>query len=206
MLSNSITQTLFEGIGTILNVFGIEDADGNPLPVNEIVGEWTENFMKTLIGEETLDGIKEGWKRANRIYQAAANIVFTIQSMIYSLVEILEVVSNYTGRIGNALLRSGTILAGSFNCMNPQANYLNNGFFRKLYRVEEAVETVSMVAGEVLNIQESAERLYDQTEEFNEAFQEGVAFVSEYESRALGNSQKPMMVITPDDELRTEIE
>jgi hypothetical protein len=206
MLSSSITQTLFDGIGAILNVFGIEDSEGNSLPVAEIVGEWTEEFMKTLIGEETLDGMKEGWIKANRIYQSALNIIHSVQSMVYSMVEILEVVSNYTGRIGNALLRSGVILADSFNWMNPQANYMDNKFFRTLFKAEDIVESFATAVNEILEIQEGGERLFDQLQEFKQAFQDGIDFISDYENRARANGQQPTMTITPDDELRTEID
>lgn len=204
MLSSSLTQTLFEGIGALLNVFGIEDSDGNSLPIGEIVAEWTENFMKTLIGEETLEGMKEGWIRANRIYQSALNIIWTVQSMVYSMVEILEVISNYVGRIGNALLRSGTILQNSFDWMNPQANYMDNKFFRTLFKAEDIVENFSMAVNEILEIQEGGERLYDQLQEFKQAFQDGLDFIAQYESRVRGNSQKPNMEITPDDEPAAE--
>jgi hypothetical protein len=200
MLSNNLGQTLFSAIGTVLNVFGIEDADGGSLPVSEIVGKWTEAFFKTLIGEETVDGIKTTWAKYNRIYQAAANIIYSVQSMVYSMVEILEVISNYTGRIGNALLRSGTILANSFNWMNPNINYTDNRFFRFMQRTQDGVELVEQVFSEVLNIQEIGGEFFNQSEKIKEAIGKEEKAVEETESKARSEQKRPDTVIAPSDE------
>lgn len=204
MLSNNLAQTLFEGIGNVLNVFGIEDEDGNSLDVGEMVGNWTNSFFISFLGQETVTGIKEGWKRANRIYQAATNIIFSLQSITFSMVEMLETISNYTGRIGNALKRSGTILSNSFNWMNPSVNYTNNRFFNALNNAEEAVETINQIASETLNIQEVGAQLFDQKEEFETALDEGVEFMTQQESVNKGASTRPNLVISPLDEARAE--
>jgi hypothetical protein len=206
MLSNNLGQTLFSAIGDALNIFNIQDADGGSLPIGEIVGQWTENFFKSVFGVETVDGIKEGWQKANRIYQATANLLFSLQSMIYSMVEILETISNYVGKIGNALQKSGTILQNSFNWMNQTANYTSNRFFNALNNAQEAVEAVANVASAVLSIQETGAEMANQKEEHDKAVAEGEKFVKDEFDEILKNTLKPNLNINPSDEVKAEVD
>lgn len=206
MLSNGLAQTLFSAISNTLDVFGIEDAEGNALNVGEIVGKWTDAFFKRIFGVETVDGFKAAWKRFNRIYQAAANIIYSLQSITFSMVEILETISNYVGKIGNALRKAGVVLENSFNWMNPNANYTNNRFFNALNNTQEAVEAIDQVASEVLSIQQTSAELFDQKEEFETAMNEATRTIEETEGAAKGRSTQPLLTITPNDEKKATTE
>lgn len=206
MLSRGLSQTLFSAISTVLDAFGIEDADENPLDVGQIVGEWTENFLKSLLGEETVDGMKTTWAKYNRIYQAAANIIYSVQSMVYSMVEILETISNYVGKIGNALMRSGAILQNSFNWMNTNVNYLDNRFFRFLQRTQDGVEIIEQVFSEVVSIQEMGAELANQTNEFSQAINALEEQEATTENTARGEQKRPNLTITPNDESPAQTE
>ncbi|NJN58020.1 MAG: hypothetical protein HC879_11250, partial [Leptolyngbyaceae cyanobacterium SL_5_9] len=102
MLSNQIGQTLMSAISQGLAVIGIRDEDGRELDINSIIGTAVENAIKSIIGAENYETMSAQWKRANRIYQAASNILFSIQSIMYSVLESLEVIGSYVAKIGNA--------------------------------------------------------------------------------------------------------
>jgi hypothetical protein len=209
MLSNALTQTLFSAFSNILDATGLDeflglvDSDDEEVNVGELVGKLADNFFKGIFGVETVDGIKSTWKKWNRIYQAATNILNSIQSMVFSMVEILETISNYTGRIGNALRKSGTVLQNAFNWMNPNANYQDGRFFRYLNNIQETVEVIDQIASEVVSIQDTAEELFDQKEEFNKAVEDAETAVSNTES-ASKTASTPNVTITPQDERRAE--
>lgn len=208
MLSNSLGQTLFSAIGNVLDAFGIQkvDEEGNEeaYDVNEIVNQWVDNFGKTTFGVESWTGIKAEWKAFNRIYQAASNIISSLQSITFSMVEMLETISNYTGRIGNALRKSGAVLQNSFNWMNPSANYTNNRFFNALNNVQEAVENIDQVASEVLSIQQTATELANQKTEFEQAMNTATEAVTTAETQSAGTSQRPLLTIDPSDEKKAD--
>jgi hypothetical protein len=168
MLSNALSQTLFSMISNVLDVFGIEDEEGNPLDVGRIVSGWTDSFFKTLLGEETVDGIKTTWKKYSRIYQAAANLVWALQSIGYSVLGALEIVGSYVALIGNALKKFGVVWERAYRWMNPSPDF-QNPYFTAIDQATEVVEAIDSVAGEVLNIQEVTRNLGQQRDTLNDA-------------------------------------
>lgn len=203
MLSNTLTQSLFAMVTVVLDAFNIEDSEGNPIDVSSEVGKWTEGFFNDLLGEETVDEIQAKWAKWNRIYQAAANLLYSIQSMFYSMAEILEVISNYAGRIGNALKKSGTVLQNSFNWMNTNANYTDNRFFRFLQRTQDGVEIVEQIFSEVVSIQETAAEFYEQSEQFSKEFGKEEGVIAGIEDKVAAD-QKTEIKISPNHEIKAE--
>lgn len=210
MLSSSLSQTLFSMISNVLDatgldeVFGLRDENDGPIDVGQMVSKWTENFAKSILGAPTVDGIKSTWKKWNRIYQAAANIINIVQGMVYSIAEITEVIADNTGKIGNSLLKSGTILQNSFNWMNQNTDFVRNGFFRWLYRTQEAVEVIDQIASEVVNIQESAEQLADEKNTLEQSWSADLQQKTQAESDSKAASIRPNIPITPSDEKKAE--
>lgn len=210
MLSAGLTQTLFSVISTALDatgldeILGLVDSDDEEVNVSEIVGKLTDSFFKSIFGVENVDGFKKAWKKFNRIYQAATNMLYSIQSMVYSMVEILETISDYTGRIGNALKKSGVVLQNAFNWMNPNANYQNGKFFRYLNNIQEGLEVADEIFSEIVSIQDTAREFYDQTEEFNKSVQDAEKLISDAEDKNKNDSTRPLMTISRQDEHKAE--
>lgn len=210
MLSSGLSQTLFSMISNVLDAsgldetFGLRDENDGPVDVGEMVGKWTESFAKSILGAPTVDGIKSTWKKWNRIYQAAANIINTVQGMIYSLAEILETIADNVGKIGNSLMKSGTILQNSFNWMNQNTNFLQNGFFKWMYRTQEAVEVIDQIASEVVSIQDSAEQLFNQKNELEQSWSAALQQKDQDEAASKAASIRPNIPITPADERKAE--
>ncbi|NJL39814.1 MAG: hypothetical protein HC899_25995 [Leptolyngbyaceae cyanobacterium SM1_4_3] len=169
MLSNQIGQTLMSAISQGLAVIGIRDEDGNELDINSIIGTAVENAIKSIIGEENYTTMSAQWKRANRIYQAASNILFSIQSIMYSVLESLEVIGSYVAKIGNAAKRFGTFAENCYAWMNPNPNFTQNRFFRFLDTTQEVVENIDEVAGEVLSVQEMIPEIGEQSQQLQQA-------------------------------------
>jgi len=210
MLSNGLAQTLFSAISNVLDATGLDEffnlvnSDDEEVDVGQMVGKMTDSFFKSIFGVETVDGIKATWKKYNRIYQAATNMLNSIQSMVFSMVEILETISDYAGKMGNALKKSGVILQNAFNWMNPSANYQNGKFFRYLNNIQETVEIIDEIASEVVSIQDSGRELSDQKEEFDKAVEEAQKKVEDEETKNKTDSTRPEMNITPQDEHKAE--
>jgi hypothetical protein len=91
MLSNQLGQTLFSAISNGLSAIGIEDDEGNPLDIGSIVSGGVESVITQIIGAENYAQMSAEWKKANRIYQAATNLLWAFQSIGYSILESLEI-------------------------------------------------------------------------------------------------------------------
>ncbi|ALF53819.1 hypothetical protein ACX27_14735 [Nostoc piscinale CENA21] len=171
MLSNNLAQTLFSAISNVLAAIGIKDAEGNPIDVNAVFGGAIDELAKALIGVETWQGMKAEWKKWNRIYQAAANILNAVQSIGYSILSALEVVGSWVASIGNALRKWGEVGERAYRWMNPTPNFQNK-FFTTLENVENVVSQVDTVASEVLSVQENINQIGEQKEQFTKALGE----------------------------------
>lgn len=208
MLSNNLAQTLFSAIGNVLDAIGIQkiDEDGNEeaYDIQEIVNGWVDSFGKQAFGVQEWAGIKAEWKAFNRIYQAASNILNSLRSITFAMVEMLENIANYTGRIGNALRKSGTVLSSAFGWMNPNANYSNNRFFNALNNTQEAVEAVDEIASSVLSIQQTSAELANQKSEFEKAIGDAEKLIEQQETAASSGSKRPALSISPSDEKKAE--
>lgn len=178
-LSNSLAQTLFSAIGNSLAVFGVTNAEGQPLEVGSIVAKYTDSFFKSIFGVEQVDGFKAAWKKYNRIYQAAANVISSVQSLVYSVQAILEVIGQNVSKIGNALKAWGAVSDRAYGWMseNSSKTGILGAFDRvrdKTQAIEEITSNIDGVASEVLGARETLAEFEKQTEELRKLQAEGV--------------------------------
>lgn len=168
MLSNNLGQTLLGAISNTLAAIGIKDAEGQPLNISEILGGQIDSIAKGVLGVTTWEEIKAEWKRANRIYQAAANIVWAFQSIGQSILNALEVVGSWIASVGNALRKFGVVGERAYGWMNPTPNF-DNKFFTGLEAAENVVSQIDTVASEVLSVQETITQIGQQKAELQKA-------------------------------------
>lgn len=171
MLSNNLGQTLLSAIGNILQVFGIKDSDGTGYDIGDIIGRTIETLIKNLIGTDNYTVLSTNWKKANRIYQATANLLNSIQSIGYSILSALETVGSWVASIGNGLRKWGEVGETAYRWMNPTPNFQNK-FFTTLENVENVVSQIDSVASEVLSVQETVTQIGQQKEQFTKALGE----------------------------------
>lgn len=170
MLSANLGQTLTSAISNVLAAVGIKDAEGSPLDIGEILGGQFDALAKSVIGESEWGSIKAEYKKWNRIYQAAANLMNSIQSIGYSILSALEVVGSWVALIGNGLRKWGEMGETAYRWMNPTPNFQNK-FFTALENTENVVSQIDVVASEVLSVQETVTQIGQQKQEFLNALE-----------------------------------
>lgn len=177
MLSNNLGQTLFGAFDIIFEIFGnqLKDDEDNAISTSEWVGEQIDNTLKSIFGDQNVETVKAVWTRANRIYQAAANILNAVQSILYSITEALETVGRYVALIGNAAKRFGVVAENAYGWMNVNLNFKTNKFFKALEVAQEGAEAIETIAGEVQNIQQTVQEIGTQKTEFANLLSQGEA-------------------------------
>lgn len=203
-LSNSLAQTLFSAIGNSLAVFGVTNAEGQPLEVGSIVSKYTDSFFKSIFGVEEVEGFKAAWKKYNRIYQAASNVVSSVQSLVYSVQSILEVIGQNVSKIGNALKAWGAVSDRAYGWMseNSSKTGILGAFDRvrdKTQAIEEITSNIDGVASEVLGARETLAEFEKQTEELRKLQAEGVPKpqIENIPIKQLQEAQKAVSVSPP---------
>ena len=171
MLSANLGQTLTSAISNVLAAIGIKDAEGSPLNIGEILGHEFDSLAKSVIGESEWGGIKAEYKKWNRIYQAAANLLNAVQSIGYSIISALEVVGSYVALIGNALRKWGEVGESAYRWFNPQPNF-HNKFFTTLEGTSNVVSQVDQVASEVLSVEDNVTQIGQLKNELNKSLSE----------------------------------
>lgn len=168
MLSNNLAQTLFSATDNILKVVGIKikDEKGSEIGIQQVVNSLFLNFANSLFGAENVKSMNTTFKKANRIYQAGANIINSVRSITDSVRNVTEFVAENTGKIGNALMRFGTIASNAFPKMPEQVN-AQSVWVRRLENLENAASGIEMITSEVLSVTENVKEIKKQTEEFN---------------------------------------
>jgi hypothetical protein len=175
MLSNGIKQTLFSAVSSSLSVLGLKDYSKDPAgeeyDVNKIVNGWVEGFFVAVLGKSTVEQVEKDWKKYNRIYQAAANLLFSIQSMIHSVISGVEIVANRVARVANALVKWRAVGEKAYSLMNPQASF-HNPFFTNLEKMQQAADGVDQIAQSVLSAKQAVEEIGKAKEELDKSLGE----------------------------------
>lgn len=172
MLSRSLVQSLGELTTQALTVFGVKDAEGNPIDVNEIVGGSVAQIAKNVLGETLFNQVTESWAKANNIIRSASQIVWTVRSLSDSSREITEWIAEHTGKIGNALKKWRVVGEDAYKWM-PERVTAQSRWEQRINKAREGVEglddaasSLSGVLGEVGNIQSEFGELQNQKAAF----------------------------------------
>lgn len=179
-LSRNIVESVGDLVATGLQVIGIKDENGNPIDINEIVGDSVTDWMKSIIGAENFTEIKNTIAKWSRIYQAASNMLWSVYSMLDSISEVIEWTSENTGKIGNALKSAGVVFNNSYRWLPEKLNSQNKSrikFQRMIDGLEAVDDTASslyMVTSEVREIQENIQELGEQRQAFKTLIEDAI--------------------------------
>ncbi len=160
MLSNNVAQTIGDTASVILDAVGIKDETDSPIDVNEFIRSKMNAFFTSILGAENYATVKERLAKANRIYQATANVANIIRDLTESARSITEMAASNTGKIGNALLEAGVVFDNAYDEMiedvKPQSGWQRRfeQFREGLDVVEDGVSTVGNIASETVNVKE----------------------------------------------------
>ncbi|WP_219907621.1 hypothetical protein [Aphanothece hegewaldii] len=197
MLSRNIGETLVAAFTNILALIGIKDPDGVSKSFSEAIGNTIESFIKGVIGAENYTELVTTWKKANRIYQAAINTYQLLTDSLFAVAEGVELIGKYTGKMGNALKKSGTILESSYDWFGETFNFKSKRN-RAIQKVIEGLQGAQEVSSDLLEITENFREAQENINEMGEQIntikaetQEQVTEKTTKETTGKTNSQTP---------------
>lgn len=174
MLSSGLSQTLLSATSNVLAVLGVKDEEGSPLNLNQIFSQAIDDYAKALLGVEQVDGIKAQWKSFNRIYQAAANLAFNIQSMIFLLQDGISTIGGWIAQGFNGLRKDGVVNENTYRQFPENPNFKNPFFVaqEKLQNLTEVTSNIDMVATNILSINQTAVEIAKSKQELDKVLTE----------------------------------
>jgi hypothetical protein len=196
-LSSSLGNSLDELINTGLQAIGIRDEKDEELSISGAIGKSVESFIRSIIGNDVYDGASLAWIKGNAIYSASVNIADAITSPLAGLASGLQTVGNNIGKIGNALVKSGTVLKNSYERMSENVlvstgklaqlnNYIQSGD-----TAVELVDSFTELARVPLETKESFDNAKTELDELKTKMNEEVATKKTEDAAAKNASQSP---------------
>ncbi|MEL7354074.1 MAG: hypothetical protein AAFN38_21810 [Cyanobacteria bacterium J06560_5] len=174
MLSRNVGETIGDLTSQMLAVVGINDENGSPLDINELVSGSVESFVQSVVGEEVYNDVSTRWHKASRIVSSAAMIAYTVRNINDTTKDVLEWTAENTGKIGNALKRWGVVGERAYPWMSERVR-AQDAYRNKFRRVTEGLEqledtasSLSQVTGDVREIQEEFTELGEQRAAFQD--------------------------------------
>jgi hypothetical protein len=169
-LSNDIGQTLLGAFSNVLQLFGINDSDGNAYNLSDLINKSFEEIVKGLVGSDNYTNLTTAWAKANRIYQASTNILNSFQNLTSTVLNALEITAGRIGKIGNALRKSGEVLDNAYTWMNPQPKF--NRVTNFLEGLQNGASTIQMVTQAPLDVINATTEMTNASTEFVKALGE----------------------------------
>jgi hypothetical protein len=170
MLSNDIGQTLIGAFTNVLTLIGLKDDKGEAFDVGSVINSTVENFVKGIVGAENYTTISQAWAKANRIYQATTNVLNAFQNISSTILSGIELVAGQTGKIGNALRKSGEVLETAYGWMNPQPKI--NRITQTLEGLNQGASTIQQITQAPLDVIEAVTGLQTANTELVKAWKE----------------------------------
>ncbi len=183
-LSRDIGDTLFWMINNVTQFIGIKDADGGAIDAGSIVNQWASDLAKTVIGEQNLANMKETWIKHNRIYQASANVLYSVRSIVDSANQAIETTGNYVAKIGNSLRRFGAVRESAYDFMNEnfRTSRTNRPLWEKamtgLENTENVTNDLASISSDVLDVKTQLDELDAQRDELDASVRDNGGFLN----------------------------
>jgi hypothetical protein len=169
-LSKSLVETLGSVLSEGLSLIGIKDEEGNALDINKELGKQATDFIKDLIGAENFNNLVTRLQSANRIYQAAANVAYSIRSIADSTNAMVELAAENTGRIGNALKKFRVVGEKAFPWM-PENVTPSSAVMNRLQNLDDAASALSSVVSETTSLVSEVNELRENRSKFKETLE-----------------------------------
>lgn len=178
MLSNSITTTAMDIVDNVMRTTGLkfQDAEGDDMDFSEVVKVGVRTHAEKVLGKENVKKIIVSWAKANRIYQAATNMLSNVRSMFDSTRDIVQTTGEEVGIIGNALRDHGVLPDDAYKYM-PEKLTMANRFIDKLEKLEDTADALENITSETASIKEDYDEIFKeggQRDEFKKAIDDVV--------------------------------
>lgn len=168
MLSNDFAQTLIAATNAFIKAFVLKDDEAATFDLSTVLGKSIENTAKSIFGGKTVAYWEVQWKKCNRIYQAAANVINRFTNIASAIFTVLEVLGSRISKIGNALRWYGDIGDKAYDTMNESDNF-QHPIFIKMQKLQTAASAIETVSSSVTTVKEEYKSLQTDTKELKTA-------------------------------------
>jgi hypothetical protein len=168
MLSQNIGETLGGIIDTAIRLVVPKDSDLVGIDVSSTIGKQFSAWLIDIIGTENYTELSINFARANRIYQAGSNLLYSVQSLNDSVLTVSGAIFKNVSSIGNALKKARVVNDGAFDWMSPNMS----AQFRwaiALENLDEAAGFLALIIGSISSAKDAIDETKQNKEELDKA-------------------------------------
>ncbi len=196
-LSANLGDSLSYFINSGLQAVGLRGEDNLPIDINGLVGGFVGGTIKSIVGADLYDGLLDSWKKTSAIYRGVMQIYELTLNSLAGIAQGLEIIGSYTGKIGNALKKSGVILENAYGWMDENIR-VKTGRLGTVQKVIDQIQTAEEVTSNLTEVteqvKETQENINEITEQYNavkDKVTENEAEKNESETTGKINSESP---------------
>jgi predicted nucleic acid-binding Zn-ribbon protein len=174
MLSNNLGRSMAYIANNTLAAFGIKDATTNsPIDVGSLVKGKLNSMINTVLGATQADALRRQLASFNRIYQAGANVLYSVRSIMDSTYDIAETTGENVSQIGNALKKAGAVRENAYKLM-PTDFRSTSRVQRRLQKLGNAADTIEQISSDALDVTTEVKEMKANQKEFNDELEKAV--------------------------------
>ena len=172
MLSSNLGQTIGDVASVVLDAIGIKDETDNPIDVNSVIKAKLTSMISSFIGEEAYASLTAKLAKANRTYQATANVLYATRELFDSARATSNTIVENTGQIGNALREAAVVPESAYGIMTERVTPLSpaqrrfDKFRETLEVTEDTVSVIGEISSEVVETKENFTQLNESWEQW----------------------------------------
>jgi hypothetical protein len=202
MLSNNIGRSVAYIANNVLASFGITDATtGDAIDVGALVQRKLNSVLNNVLGVTQANTLRRQLAQYNRIYQAGANVLYSVRAIMDSTYDIAETTGENVSQIGNALKKAGAVRENAYKLM-PTDFRSTSRVQRRLEKLGNAADTIEQISSDALDVTQEVKEMKSNQKEFNDELEKAIT-----EQSKVDDSKKKDAISNPEhkpeDEIRT---
>jgi hypothetical protein len=168
MLSNNLGRSMAYIADNTLAAFGIQDATtGDAIDVGSFVKRKLNSMINTMLGATQAAALRRNLVAANRIYQAGANVLYSVRSIMDSTYDIAETTGENVSQIGNALKKAGAVRENAYKLM-PTDFRSTSRVQRRLEKLGNAADSIEQISSDALSLTQEVKEMKANQKEFSD--------------------------------------
>lgn len=174
-VSRAVGQTLGYVVDATAQAAGFQwtDTQGNQISFSQVFGANAVGFVQNVIGADLYNNLNANFNKLLRVYQTGQNVAWAVRGIIDPIRSATDIITENTGKIGNALRRSGAVLENSYQIMPERATLQSatekkiETFTASVQDIGEGLETFGELSENVIEIQENTQQLQESSTAFD---------------------------------------
>lgn len=181
MLSNALFQTLGDTVDITLQAIGFNWTDqetGEKIEFSQFIGKSVKQFFQDILGTENYNTIVKTWASFSRIYQAGANMLYGIRSLINEAADLAETTYETLAKWMNVARNDGLVQENSYRDypedITPQSRYRNaiQKYTDNADQAETALDSIAMISSNVVSLKDELKENKENLDNWNKTIKE----------------------------------